>query len=171
MPSITTSYSTMAMVFLNACMIQDLHAGENHHCASTEKIFFSCMTISKKILSLCGTENNGSIEKLAYRYGRVGKIELSFSPEHPLEAYTYNHYSRYRTDYLSISFNNENYKYSIYQNYDAEQRPETKYGITVINNAVELSEVNIPCTASINKIKYLSKLLPCEKNNALGCYK
>ncbi len=170
MPSLVTRHSIIASFLFSTLISQNSFAEENDHCTTTEKTFFSCVTKSKKILSLCGIEKNKSIEKLAYRYGKIGKIELDFSPPRPLERFTYNHYARYRTDYLTINFHNRNFKYSIYQNHQEEQTPETTHGVIVSKDTEEFNETNISCMVKTNKIRHLSTLLPCDKNEALGCY-
>jgi len=52
----------------------------NTHCASDEQTIFSCpIAHTQKVLSVCGSKRLGSNEGfLQYRYGSVGKIELTY---------------------------------------------------------------------------------------------
>lgn len=106
-------------------------------CNTDEKIIFSC-TIKQnaKIVSLCSspelTKDRGYIQ---YRFGRPGKIELEFpkSREKSQQAFKYSHYFRAKFDLTQISFISEQHEYSIFDEYNGEQRPaRSSQGVTVI---------------------------------------
>src|SRR5690606_36420834 len=86
--------------------------------------YCSCNT-SKGVATLT-IKNN----QLIYRMeGDKGKFEFS-SNVPTYDKFLYNHYSRFQTDYLTISFINSNYEYSIFSSY--ENNKEEK-GVSVLN--------------------------------------
>ena len=96
-------------------------------CNADEKIIFNC-TIKQnaKLVSLCSSTNlskdRGYIQ---YRFGRPGKIELEFpkSRDKSQQAFKYSHYFRAQFDTTEISFTSGNYEYSIFDDYNGEERP------------------------------------------------
>lgn len=46
-------------------------------CRSDERVFFSC-SIGQKIVSLCGAETAGTIDRLVYRYGKPEHVEREY---------------------------------------------------------------------------------------------
>ena len=105
-------------------------------CNTDEKIIFNC-TIKEnaKIVSLCSsrelTKDRGYIQ---YRFGRPGKVELEFpkSREKTQQAFKYSHYFRAQVDLTEISFTSDNYTYSIFDDYNGEERPaQTSQGVKV----------------------------------------
>lgn len=96
-------------------------------CNADEKIIFSC-TIKEnaKLVSLCSSrELTPDRGYLQYRFGRPGKIELEFpkSREKTQPAFKYSHYFRAQVDLTEISFTSGNYEYSIFDDYNGEERP------------------------------------------------
>ena len=117
-------------------------------CGSDEKIIFSC-TIKEnaKIVSLCSSrefaKDRGYIQ---YRFGRAGKVELEFpkSREKTQQAFKYSHYFRAQVDLTEISFTSDNYQYSIFDDYNGEERPaQTSQGVKV--TAPNGKEVTLTC--------------------------
>ncbi len=115
-------------------------------CNTDEKIIFSC-TIKEnaKIVSLCSsrelTKDRGYIQ---YRFGRPEKIELEFpkSREKSQQAFKYSHYFRAQVDLTEISFTSDNYQYSIFDDYNGEERPaRSAQGVKVTppNNGREVT--------------------------------
>jgi hypothetical protein len=105
-------------------------------CERSEKIVFSCR-ISKpaKIVSLCSskelTKDRGYLQ---YRFGLPGKIELEFpnEREQTQRAFKYTHYFRAQFDLTEISFTSNGYDYTIFDDYNGEQKPvRTEQGIRI----------------------------------------
>ncbi|HMT94315.1 hypothetical protein [uncultured Thiothrix sp.] len=74
---------------------------------------------------------------LVYRFGKMGKPELSISEqaEACLNAFTYSHYFRAQVDRTDISFKNKEYEYQVFDNYDSETKPIYQQGVHVLNKA------------------------------------
>ena len=96
-------------------------------CEQTEKIVFSCPIVnSRKTVSLCSS-NELTKEKgyLQYRYGVPGKVELEFPTkrEQTQTAFKYSHYFRAQFDMTDISFVNGDTEYSVFDDYNGEEKP------------------------------------------------
>lgn len=96
-------------------------------CEQTEKIVFSCVIAnSGKTVSLCSskefTKQKGYLQ---YRYGVPGKIELEFPSQRDQtqKAFKYSHYFRAQVDTTDISFVNGDTEYSVFDDYNGEQKP------------------------------------------------
>ena len=96
-------------------------------CEQTEKIVFSCPIVnSRKTVSLCSS-NELTKEKgyLQYRYGVPGKVELEFPTkrDQTQTAFKYSHYFRAQFDMTDISFVNGDTEYSVFDDYNGEEKP------------------------------------------------
>lgn len=108
----------------------------NSLCASDEKIVFSCtVKQSSRIVSLCSsselTRDKGYLQ---YRFGRPGNIELEFPKEREKsqQAFKYTHYFRAQVDLTEISFTSEDHQYSIFDDYNGEERrARTSQGVKI----------------------------------------
>jgi len=96
-------------------------------CESNEKTVFSCVVgKSAKTVSLCSsielTKDRGYLQ---YRFGLPGKLELEFPKqrEQTLSLFKYSHYFRAQVDQTEISFTSDGYRYSIFDDYNGEQKP------------------------------------------------
>jgi hypothetical protein len=114
-------------------------------CSSNEKIIFSCTLESSKIVALCSsrelTKDQGYLQ---YRFGLPGKIELEFPKEREKsqQAFKYTHYFRAQVDLTEISFTSDGYQYSIFDDYNGEERPSrSAQGVKVTppNNGKEVT--------------------------------
>ena len=105
-------------------------------CDKSEKIVFSCAVKgSGKIVSLCSSPKlNKSEGYLQYRYGRPGRVELEF-PKLRAESrklFSYSHYFRAQVDSTEISFTVNGYTYSVFDEYNGEEKPVvSEKGLTV----------------------------------------
>lgn len=143
-------------------------------CAPKETIYFSCETKNKKNISLCGIAENNIISSLSYKFGKAGKIELNHewnSRKSSAPAFFKNTYSRYKTEYIEISFTRSDYEYRIFRHYDAtSEADETSRGVSVINNKASENETTISCKETEkDDLSTLAKYLQCDKDSALGC--
>ena len=115
-------------------------------CNTDENIIFSCTTRqSGKIVSLCASkELTNHKGYLQYRFGLPGKLELEF-PKHreqTQQAFKYSHYFRAQVDQTEITFTTNGYQYSIFDDYNGEERParsEQGVRVTPPNNGKEVT--------------------------------
>ena len=112
-------------------------------CEQTEKIVFSCPIVNAgKTVSLCSskelTKEKGYLQ---YRYGVPGKIELEFPKqrEQTQTAFKYSHYFRAQVDTTDISFVNGDTEYSVFDDYNGEQKPaQHEQGVKITTPKREL---------------------------------
>jgi hypothetical protein len=135
-------------------------------CELQDTVFFSCVTKLKKIISLCGKQVSDKVIGVYYRFGRLGGIEMDYpsqKDESSFSKFKYDHYFRYRTDYLSVNFENDGYRYSIYHEYrgdDQETGDIYLSGIAVSKMGTN-STVIIKCSdIKVNNIPAVSKVIP-----------
>jgi hypothetical protein len=106
----------------------------NSLCAKTEHIIFSCRTRGSlqqattpgKIVSLCASlDLDKEHGYLQYRYGLPGKVELQFPElrQRTQQMFRYTHYFRYQVDLTAINFSINGYEYSIFDDYNGEEKP------------------------------------------------
>jgi hypothetical protein len=108
----------------------------NSLCTKGEKVVFSCaLKSSTKTVSLCSSQKLTRTEGyLQYRFGLPGKVELEYPKERskPEQAFHYNHYFRAQVDLTEISFSNDGYTYTVFDNYNGEEKPAiSEQGLTV----------------------------------------
>ena len=122
-------------------------------CNKDEKVVFSCpLRRSAKIVSLCSsqklTKDGGYLQ---YRFGVPGKIELEFPEvrDDSLKVFQYGHYFRAKVDSTEISFSRNGYTYSVFDDYNGEEKPI-------------VSEQGLTVTAENSKkeVKYLCRIKP-----------
>jgi len=122
-------------------------------CTKNEKVVFSCpLKQLTKIVSLCSsrklTKDSGYLQ---YRFGLPGKIELEFPANQAdsLKVFKYSHYFRAKVDYTEVSFSRNGYTYSVFDNYNGEEKPaDSEQGLTVTTES------------SKKEVKYLCRLKP-----------
>src|SRR5215510_11537040 len=105
-------------------------------CEKGEKTVFSCeLKRPVKIVSLCSSpELTRERGYLQYRFGLPGKIELAFPErrENSQQSFQYKHYFRAQVDLTQISFTSGNYTYSVFDDYNGEEKPaSSQQGVTV----------------------------------------
>ena len=105
-------------------------------CSKTEKILFSCLVKPNyKIVSLCASTQLTKIEGyLQYRFGTPAKVELEYPKQRAdsQKAFEYNHYFRAQVDLTEISFSIDGYDYTLFDNYNGEEKPAiSEEGVTV----------------------------------------
>src|SRR4026207_885477 len=108
-------------------------------CEKDEKIVSSCpVAKTAKIVSLCSspelTKEKGYLQ---YRFGLPGKIELEFPKQREAAAksFKYSHYFRAQVDLTAIKFTSDGYEYSVFDDYNGEERPvHHVQGITITPN-------------------------------------
>ncbi|MDX6444685.1 MAG: hypothetical protein QOH71_1759 [Blastocatellia bacterium] len=108
----------------------------NTLCAKDERVIFNCpVKRPAKIVSLCASKDLTSAQGyLQYRFGLPGKIELEYPKDRKgtQEKFQYTHYFRARFDLTSINFNVDGYEYSVFDDYNGEEKPAiTSRGVSV----------------------------------------
>jgi hypothetical protein len=105
------------------------HAAQqpNTLCAKDERIIFSCpVKRPAKIVSLCASKDLTSDRGyLQYRFGLPGKFELEYpkDPHGTQQKFQYSHYFRARFEMTSINFTIDGYEYSVFDDYNGEEKP------------------------------------------------
>lgn len=125
-----------------------------------EVMYFSCETDKGDVTLFV----NGN--RLSYEFSKGDKTELSYhSLGNGFNGFSHNYYYRYQTEYGKVSFSKGKYKYSIFSHYEGNE--EVSGAIVTISE----KEYNIPCRKTItNKLLDIIPLLPCDKDDALGCH-
>lgn len=123
--------------------------------------YFACST-SKGDLSL-----HTKSEQLVYEMKNNNGMVFSFSSASPTNSeFLYNHYSRYQTDYMNVMFTKDNFKYTVFSNYEDG---ESVKGVTV-TNLKNSKEYTYNCQGEgVDKLSDLISKLQCDKESSLGC--
>ena len=91
------------------------------------------------MVSLCGSHDLTKTKGyLQYRFGVPGKIELEFPKDQQAtqKLFRYEHYFRFQVDNTSISFSSEGYEYSIFDEYNGEEKPRrSEQGVRVTTSS------------------------------------
>lgn len=123
--------------------------------------YFSCST-SKGELSL----QSDTVQLVYEMKNASGNVFLFSSPSPSYSDFSYNHYSRFQADYMNVVFTENNFKYTIFSNY--EDGDSTK-GITV-TNLKNNKEYTYKCKGDgVDKLFDLTGKLQCNKDSSLGC--
>ena len=96
-------------------------------CTKGEKVVFSCaVRRSGKAVSLRSSPKLTKTEGyLQYRFGHPGQIELEFPKERSESRalFKYSHYFRAQVDSTELSFTLNNYTYTVFDEYNGEEKP------------------------------------------------
>ena len=99
----------------------------NTLCDKGERVIFSCpVKRPAKIVSLCASKDLSSDHGyLQYRFGLPGKVELEFPKDRTAtqQKFQYSHYFRAQVDQTAINFTIEGYEYSVFDDYNGEEKP------------------------------------------------
>jgi len=129
-------------------------------CTKDEKVVFSCpLRRSAKIVSLCSSQKlTKDAGYLQYRFGVPGKIELEFPDirDDSLKVFKYSHYFRAKVDSTEISFSRNGYTYSVFDDYNGEEKP------TVSQQGLTVTAEN-----SKKEVKYVCRIKPTADYGAL----
>jgi hypothetical protein len=133
-------------------------------CREAEQIVFSCQIKgSDKILSVCAAQNldreNGYLQ---YRFGTNKEVELEF-PSNIRDsqmAFQYSRYTRPLVTYLRLSFQENNYTFTVYDDYNAETGTEHRCaGVTVVSP--DGKQTDFECeTPIISNLMLLEYIVP-----------
>src|SRR6202795_1619527 len=108
----------------------------NSLCAKDERVIFSCpVKRPAKIVSVCGSKDLTSDRGyLQYRFGLPGKIELEYPKDRQgtQQKFRYSHYFRAQFDMTEIGFAIDGYEYSVFNDYNGEEKPAiSSQGVSV----------------------------------------
>jgi hypothetical protein len=108
----------------------------NTLCAKDERVIFSCpVKRPAKIVSVCASKDLTSDRGyLQYRFGLPGKIELEYPKDRngTQRKFHYTHYFRAQFDMTEISFTIDDYDYSVFDDYNGEEKPKiSSQGVSV----------------------------------------
>jgi hypothetical protein len=112
----------------------------NTLCAKDERVIFSCPVkrsakLPAKTASVCASRDlTSDLGYLQYRFGLPGKIELEYPKDRrgTQEKFHYTHYFRAQFDLTAINFTIDGYEYSVFDDYNGEEKPAvSSQGVSV----------------------------------------
>jgi hypothetical protein len=123
-------------------------------CAAGERIIFSCLLRQPaKVVSVCASKDLTN-EKgyLQYRFGLPAKIELEFPKDraNTQQQFEYSHYFRARFDMTEINFTVNGVSYSVFDDYNGEEKPEvSEQGVTINWPGTNKKDVRYLCASKL----------------------
>jgi len=122
----------------------------NTLCAKDERVIFACMLKQPaKIVSVCASKNlTSETGYLQYRFGSPGRVELEFPKDRTgtQQKFKYNHYFRARVDLTEINFSVDGVSYSVFDDYQAEEKPAvSEQGVAINWPGTTKKEVRLTC--------------------------
>jgi len=124
----------------------------NTLCAADERVIFSCaLRQPARIVSLCASKDLTN-EKgyLQYRFGTPEKVELEFPKDRTKtqQQFEYSHYFRARVDMTEINFTVSGVSYSVFDDYNGEEKREvSEQGVSINWPGTNKKEVRYVCAA------------------------
>jgi hypothetical protein len=104
-------------------------------CTQDEKTIWSCETVGRKTISICGSrELNKERGYVQYRFGRPGHLELEYprQRQQTQTAFSYFRYTRPLVTFLGLRFKIDEYEYEVYDNSNEEAGTHSsEAGVTV----------------------------------------
>ncbi|HEY3104903.1 MAG TPA: hypothetical protein VGJ69_15060 [Pyrinomonadaceae bacterium] len=122
----------------------------NTLCARDERVIFACLLKQPaKIVSVCASKNlTSETGYLQYRFGLPEKIELEFPKDRAgtQQKFEYSHYFRARVDLTEINFTVNGVNYSVFDDYQGEEKPAfSEQGIAINWPDTGKKEVRLTC--------------------------
>jgi len=121
-------------------------------CAADERVIFSCLLRQPaKIISVCAAKDLTN-EKgyLQYRFGMPGNLELEFPKDraNTQQQFEYSHYFRARVDMTEINFTVNGVSYSVFDDYNGEEKREVSdQGVAINWPGTNKKEVRYLCSS------------------------
>jgi hypothetical protein len=143
-------------------------------CRADEQAFFACsIARSTKIVSLCGSRyvdhRRGYVQ---YRYGNPGAIELQFpqARANTQRVFRYAHYFRAGVERTEISFDHQDYRYTVFDYYEGDTKPATVIaGVRVSKHGATQTETELLCQGkALNKLGRLETFIAADADNPLN---
>jgi len=122
----------------------------NTLCARDERVIFGCILKQPaRIVSVCASKNlTSETGYLQYRFGVPGKIELEFPKDRTgtQQKFEYSHYFRARVDLTEINFTVDGVSYSVFDDYQGEEKPAvSEQGVAINWPGTNKKEVRLIC--------------------------
>lgn len=125
----------------------------NTLCARDERVIFSCPVkrpakLPAKIASVCASRDLTSDRGyLQYRFGLPGKIELEYPTDRQgtQQKFHYTHYFRAQFDLTAINFTIDDYEYSVFDDYNGEEKPAVSSEGVSVTAPGKPKEVSFVC--------------------------
>ena len=123
----------------------------NSLCAKDERIIFSCpVKRPAKIVSICASKDLTSERGyLQYRFGLPAKIELEYPKDRAgtQQKFKFTHYFRAQVDLTEIGFTIDGYEYSVFNDYNGEEKPPISSQGVSVTAPGKPKEVSFVCGA------------------------
>ena len=146
----------------------------NTLCRAEEQNFFSCtVTGSAKFISLCGSKSlDARRGYLQYRFGRPGSVELQFPRDraNTQRVFRYAHYFRALVDRTEVTFDNDGYRYVIFDSYEGDINPTVQdSGVRIRRHGADAKETELTCDSTpTSKLGNLESIVPRDNDNPLN---
>lgn len=143
-------------------------------CRAGEQIIFSCSVAkAAKLVSLCGSQKlDNRRGYLQYRFGKPGAVELQFPEERANTqlAFRYAHYFRAQVDRTEVTFNNNGYRYVIFDYSEGDRTPPLREAGVRVRQLAHIAKQNeIACSAAPNsRLGVLETVIPRDVDNSLN---
>jgi hypothetical protein len=143
-------------------------------CRSEEQIFFSCpIAASVKTVSLCGSKTIDSRRGyIQYRFGQAGAVELQFPRDraNTQRVFRYAKYFRTQAERTEITFDNEDYRYILFDYYEGDVKPAIREaGLRITRHGGNQRDSEIKCgDYPISKLGSLESILARDTDNPLN---
>lgn len=143
-------------------------------CGNEEQVIFSCAVApGVRTVSLCASSaldhRRGYVQ---YRYGRPGAVELQFpqARANTQLAFRYAHYFRARVDRTEITFDNDEYRYTLFDYFEGDVRPAIiKAGVRVSKHGTKGAETQFRCVAKpTSNLGKLENVITLDHDNPLN---
>lgn len=143
-------------------------------CRVEEQTIFSCsVTGSPKFISLCGSKSlDARRGYLQYRFGIAGAVELQFPRDraNTQRVFRYAHYFRAHVDRTEVTFDNEGYRYVVFDYYEGDIKPAVREsGVRVRRHGRTTKETELTCDGKpTSKLSSLESIVPRDNDNPLN---
>lgn len=143
-------------------------------CRAAEQTIFSCsVTGSPKFFSLCGSRSlDARRGYLQYRFGKPGAVELQFPRDraNAQRVFRYAHYFRAQVDRTEVTFDNEGYRYVVFDYYEGDIKPAVREsGVRVRRHGATTKETELTCDGKpTSKLGSLESIVPRDNDNPLN---
>ena len=143
-------------------------------CRAEEQLFFTCqVTGSSKLISLCGSKSlDARRGYLQYRFGKPGAVELQFPRDraNTQRVFRYAHYFRAQVDRTEVTFDNEGYRYVVFDYYEGDMKPAVREsGVRVRRHGAAAKETELTCDGKpTSKLSSLESIVPRDSDNPLN---
>ena len=143
-------------------------------CRVEEQIFFTCqVTGSSKLISLCGSKSLDTRRGyLQYRFGTLGAVELQFPRDraNTQRVFRYAHYFRAQVDRTEVTFDNEGYRYVVFDYHEGDIKPPVRAsGVRVRHHGSMEKETELKCDGKpTSKLSVLESIVPRDNDNPLN---